>query len=203
MSIINQSDYQQLYTFLTVSSPVSEELFQLLSKAFKKKVYKKGESILKEGEIETRSKLVLKGVVHQYIYEDDEPVTINITPKGLAFNCIKSYVEGSPSIEIHEAITDVELFYIEKADLEEMAETSQELSFLLYKVYETILADRENRTLMLQYRNPSKRYQLFYEIVERAQWIIEDTPDKYIASYLNMTPQQYSKEKRLAAKKLF
>ncbi|MCU4165651.1 Crp/Fnr family transcriptional regulator [Carboxylicivirga caseinilyticus] len=202
MSAITQSEYELLYDFLSVSAPVSDELFLMLKKAFKKKCYNKGDSILREGEIETRSKLVMSGVVHQYIFEDDEPVTINITPKGLAFNCIKSYVEGSPSIEIHEAITDVELLYIEKGELEEMAKQSQELSYLLYKIYETILADRENRTLMLQYRNPTKRFQLFHEIVERAHWILGDTPDKYIASYLNMTPQQYSKEKRMAAKKL-
>ena len=55
--------------------------------------------------------------------------------------------------------------------------------------------------LMLQYRNPSKRYALFLEIVERAKWILEDTQDKYIASYLNMTPQQYSKEKKKALMK--
>ncbi len=51
--------------------------------------------------------------------------------------------------------------------------------------------------LLLQYRSPQKRFRLFHEIVERSNWILDGTPDKYIASYLNMTPQQYSKEKRL------
>ena len=202
MNTVNQSDYQQFYHFLTTITPVSEDLFGIIRPLLKKKCFQKGDAILREGEIETNSKFVLKGVVHQYLFEEDEPVTINLTPGGLVFNCIKSYIEGTPSVEIQEAITDVEVLFIEKFALDELAQKNQEFSYLLFKIYESILADRENRTLMLQYRNPSKRYQLFHQIVKRAQWIVGDTPDKYIASYLNMTPQQYSKEKRMAAKKL-
>jgi len=202
MNTISQSDYQQFYHFLNAIAPVSESLFANIRPLLKKKCYRKGDAILREGEIETKSKFVLKGVVHQYLFEEDEALTINLTPGGLVFNCIKSYIEGIPSVEIQEAITDVELLFLEKHALEEFAQKNQELSYLLFKIYESILADRENRTLMLQYRNPSKRYQLFYETVKRAQWIVGDTPDKYIASYLNMTPQQYSKEKRLATLKL-
>ena len=135
--------------------------------------------------------------MHQYIFDDDVAITTNLTPLGLPFNSLKSYIEASPSLEIHEAITDVEIIYLEKKDMELLAQEYYQVSYLLYKIHENILLDRENRMLLLQYRNPQKRFRLFHETVIRSNYILEGTPDKYIASYLNMTPQQYSKEKRL------
>jgi CRP-like cAMP-binding protein len=123
-------------------------------------------------------------------------MTINITPKGLGFNSLKSYLNEVPSDEVHEAITDVEIVSITKHDLDMLVKKNHEFCYLMLKVYENILLDRENRTFLLQYKNPTKRFMLFHEIVERANWILGDTPDKYIANYLNMTPQQYSNEKK-------
>ncbi len=197
MKQILDSDYKALYNFFNDCAPLDDELFQKVCTFLKKKAFVKGESILKAGDVETKSSLVVKGIVHQFIYDDDIPITTNITPKGLPFNSLKSYIEGSPSIEIHEAISDVEIIYLEKQDMEMLAKENHQFSYLLYKIHENILLDRENRMFLLQYRNPQKRFRLFHEIVERSNWILDETPDKFIASYLNMTPQQYSKEKRL------
>ncbi len=195
MNKITTSDSELLYNFFSFFGPLSDELFAEIIKCFEKKTFKKGESILKIGEIETKAKLVIKGVVHQYVYEDNVPVTINLTPKGFSFNSLKSYLEGSPSLETQEAITDVELLQIDKEDMEGLAKSNHEFGFLLVKTYEYVLLDRENRSFLIQYRNPSKRFKLFHETVVRCNLLLKDTPDKFIASYLNMTPQQYSKEK--------
>ena len=197
---ISEKDYKTLYDFFVLIAPLSQEQFRSIKLCLKKKTYQKGDSILKSGQIETRSNFVIKGVVHQFIYDNNVAVSTNITPKGLVFNSIKSYVEGSPSLEVQEAITDVELLYIEKKDMERLVMESHQISYLLYKIHENILLDRENRMFLLQSRSPAKRYALFHEIVFRSNWLLEDTPDKYIASYLNMTPQQYSKEKSKAGK---
>jgi CRP-like cAMP-binding protein len=127
------------------------------------------------------------------------PITTNLTPAGLPFNSLKSYLEESPSMEVQEAITDVTLLSLQKQDLEALVHKSHEFSQLMYRIHENILLDRENRMFLLQYRNPSKRFRLFHENVERSRGLIGCTPDKFLASYLNMTPQQYSREKRTLA----
>lgn len=201
---MTDNDKEVLWEFFNASMPVSEDLFSELIKHFTKRKYNKGDIILKIGEIETLSKIVIKGVVHQFVYDEEEAVTINITPKGLSFNSLASHMDATPSIEVHEAIADVEILCIEKSAINQILqdEHRNEFALLLFKIYETILRDRENRMYVLQHRNPSKRFQLFFEMVERAKYIINHTPDKYIASYLNMTPQQYSREKRNYLEKL-
>lgn len=61
------------------------------------------------------------------------------------FNSLKSYIEEEPSLEIQEAITDVEFLCIEKQDMERLAKESRQ--FFLYKIHEIIQRDRENRML--------------------------------------------------------
>lgn len=193
---MNLTEYQLLHQFLKSAGPLSDDLFEEVSKYVRKRTFKKGELILKQGETESYSNVVVKGVVLQYLYDEGVPITLNITPKSFPFNSLKSYVDGSPSVEIQEAVTDVEILSVKKEDLEMLAKKHHEFSYIMYKIHEHIMLDRENRMFLLQYRNPAKRFLLFHEVMERANWILEDTPDKYIASYLNMTPQQYCKEKK-------
>ncbi|GAA5024961.1 hypothetical protein GCM10011506_09000 [Marivirga lumbricoides] len=193
---MNSADHQMVFEFFNKISPVSTYLQTEISHLLKTKSFTKGQSILKMGEVETHSNFVLKGVVHQFVYDEDTVITTNLTPGGLPFNSLKSYIEGCPSLEVQEAITDVDLLYLEKNDLDALMAKSHEFSYLMYKIHENILLDRENRMFLLQYRNPSKRFRLFYENVERSKGLMGCTPEKFLASYLNMTPQQYSREKR-------
>ncbi|GAF05200.1 Crp/Fnr family transcriptional regulator [Saccharicrinis fermentans] len=196
MNDLSTHDFELLHAFIKPFSQISQKTLEEIGIYFTKNFYKKGESILKIGEVETKASIVLKGVVHQYVFDEGECKTINITPKGLGFNNLKSYIDGSPSLEVHEAIINTTIISIEKKDIETLAQNNHEFSYLMFKIYERILLDRENRMVVLQNRNPSKRFSLFHEIVERADYILKDTQDKYVASYLNMTPQQYSKEKK-------
>ncbi|WP_158522823.1 Crp/Fnr family transcriptional regulator [Geofilum rhodophaeum] len=191
------SEYQRiLLDFLGLSAAPTDELIAEILRLLKKRSYKKGDYILKMGEVERNANIVVKGIVHQYVFDEEEQKTINITPRGLSFNSLKSYLGEQPSVEIQEALTDVEIIYLTKDDIETLAQRNPQFSYLMFKLYEKILYDRENRMFLLQNRNPSKRLRLFHENVERANLILQDTPDKYIASYLNMNPQQYSNEKK-------
>lgn len=196
MPNLSDDEKRDLFSFFNGITPINQDLFALILSILHKADYNKGDIILKEGEICTRSHIVLSGVVHQFKYDDGEPVTINITPRGNAFNTLKSVMFQSPSDEVHEAITNVTLVYFEQAEIDSLALKNHAFCYALYKIHEYILLDRENRMYMLQFRQPAKRYRLFREDILRAQWILLDTPDKIVASYLNMTPQQYSREKK-------
>lgn len=192
---IKEEDFLVLEYFINNSFKISEALFNHIKSICVKRIFNKGECILKEGDVELYSNIVIKGVVHQYVIDVDKEVTTNLTPKGLGFNSLSSYINKTPSVEIQEALTDVELISINKDLIIELLNNYNEIGVLLYRIHEDILLDRENRMHLLQYRNAEKRFKLFYENVKRSKLILEVTPDKYIASYLKMNPQQYSKAK--------
>ena len=196
MRALSTCERRVLYDFLAPADEMSEELFDKIVSYFHKQAYPKGAIILSPGQKETKASLVVKGVVLQQSYRDGEPLVVNITPAGLSFNSLKSYLNEEPSDELHRAVVDTEVIFIYKKDLELLARQHHEFSYLMFKVYERILLDRENRMLLLQHKQPASRFRLFHQIVDRARWILLHTPDKYIANYLNMTPQQYCSEKK-------
>lgn len=71
MSIeIYQNDYRALYTFFNSIVDTNRVLFNHIIPFIHKGQYNRGETILSYGDIETRSNFVLKGVVHQFIYDE-------------------------------------------------------------------------------------------------------------------------------------
>ena len=58
---------QELYIKLANEFGVTEEEFSSLAKVLKAKQYKKGDFLLKQGEIDSQVKFLLSGIVHQYL----------------------------------------------------------------------------------------------------------------------------------------
>ena len=58
---------QELYIKLANEFGVTEEEFSSLAKVLKAKQYKKGDFLLKQGEIDSQIKFLLSGIVHQYL----------------------------------------------------------------------------------------------------------------------------------------
>ena len=187
---------KELYIKLSNEFGVTEEEFSILAKVLKTRQYKKGDFILKQEEIDSQVKFVISGIVHQYIMVEEENHTIDITLSNMFFNCYKSYVEGSLSFEIQEAISDVQLVYIEREDAETLFKECNWFCYMYMKAQEKIHLERENRSFILQHKDVLKRLKLFMELNDNADRYYQEVTDKLIAKYLAMTPESFSKVKK-------
>lgn len=176
------------------SIPVED--FEPFKKILKVASYKKGEQVLKIGDIETHQNAVITGTIHQYVFLEGRQVTIDITLSDMYFNSLKSYMENSPSQEVHEAITDVELVYFEKVDFEKLLEAKHWICFVYLKILENILLERENRSFLLQHNSAKDKFKLFIESDKCAQRYLKEVSQKLVAQYLGMAPETYSKVKK-------
>lgn len=77
MNDLSTHDFELLHAFIKPFSQISQKTLEEIGIYFTKNFYKKGESILKIGEVETKASIVLKGVVHQYVFDEGECKTIN------------------------------------------------------------------------------------------------------------------------------
>lgn len=186
---------QTVYNVLHELFSISEKEFEPLKKILKTKVYKKGDLILKRGEIDNKNSFVVSGIVHQYVMIKDNMYTIDIKLSGMFFNSLKSYLEGSKSLEIHEAITDVEIVTFEKHSFEKLF-NEHKFCFIYMKSIESKFLERENRAFILQHLSAFERFRLFVELNSNAQRFLLEVPQKILATYLAMTPQTYSKVKK-------
>ncbi|OQD41909.1 Crp/Fnr family transcriptional regulator [Croceivirga radicis] len=185
-----------LFNFFNQVYPLSENDFRPLAKAIKKKKLKKGENLLNIGQIETKTSFVLKGFIHQYVTIEGELFTIDFALEGMSFNNFTSYMENSPSNQVQEALTDTEILYFEKEDIEHLLLQSHPFSYSYTKLFEQVHLEREKRSLLLQHKNAYKKYELFLTTIPKAKIFLEQVPQKLIANYLGITAETYSRVKK-------
>lgn len=185
-----------LFDFFNQVHPITALEFKPIAEVLKKKNYKKGEFILNIGQVETKTSFLLKGFVHQYVIIEGELFTIDFSLSGMGFNNFTSYMENSPSNQIQKAVTDVEILYLEKKDVERLLLESQPFCYSYTKLFEQVHLEREKRSLLLQHKDAYKKYELFLRTIEKSKVFLEEIPQKLIANYLSMSPETYSRVKR-------
>lgn len=176
--------------------PLTLEQFEPFKKILKTKTYKKGTIILNEGDIDDKLTYTASGIVHQYIYIQEQLYTIDIKVSGMFYNDLKSYMERSPCREIHEAVTDVELVTFSKTDFEALQESHHIYCQIYLKALEFKFLERENRAFILQHSSAAKRFALFMEMNNNANRFLLEVPQKLLATYLALTPETFSKVKK-------
>ncbi|PXY43855.1 Crp/Fnr family transcriptional regulator [Flavobacterium hydrophilum] len=200
-SDIQSSEKEILFNFFNQVHSISSKNFEPIANICKKRTYKKNEIILDFGQIETKTSLVLKGVVHQYVIVDDNLCTIDFSLAGMSYNCFTSYVENTPSNQIQEALTDVEIIFIEKSDAERLLLENHDFCYIYTKLYEQVHLEREKRSLVLQHKNAYKKFELFLLSIAKSEDFLKEVPQKLIANYLSITPETYSRVKKKYLKK--
>lgn len=186
----------KLFNFFNQVYPLTLEDFKHIVQVVKKKKFKKGDILLNIGQIETKTSLVLKGFIHQYVIIEDNLFTIDFSLSGMSFNNFTSYMEKSPSNQIQEAMTDSEILYFEKEDIEKLLLQSHSFSYIYTKLFEQVHLEREKRSLLLQHNDASKKYELFLDTIIKSKMFLEQVPQKLIANYLGITPETYSRVKK-------
>jgi len=196
MESLQKSDKEIFLNFMNQIHPLNEKEFIRIIDVTKKKAFKKGETILNLGQIETKTSFVLSGTVHQYVIIDGDFFTIDISLSGMGFNCFTSFVDETPSNQIQQALTDVQILYLEKESTEKLLLECPSFCYIYNKLYEQVHLEREKRTLLLQHKNAYKRFELFLTTIAKSHRFMEEVSQKLIANYLNLTPETYSRVKK-------
>lgn len=157
---------------------------------FKKRKVAKGEYILHTGRKCEELCFVQSGMMRIFACSDDKEVTQWISTKGYFVTDLSSFVFSTPARWTIQALNDVDLFVIGKADYDKLGDTIPEW-FRLEKLFIarcfTILEDRIFSHLSM---TAEERYIVFFE---HNKELFNQVPLQYIASMLGMTPETFSR----------
>ena len=195
MSELTQTDLKLVHSLFSQFTVVSSKDIDLIGSFLKRASYKKDEIILAQGQKDTRINLVTKGIVHLFTYIDGEVFTINLSLPGMIFNSLDSYIFNHPTSEIQLAISDIEILYLEKNDVDALMRNNIAFCYIYAKLFEIQLSQREHRTLLLQYKSAYKRFELFIDTITNAHRYLQEVPQKLIAQYLGLAPETFCRAK--------
>jgi CRP-like cAMP-binding protein len=187
------------FQFLQKFIDLSEEEFNTIIKPYiEVRHFKKKQTITHEGEIERYFNFVTKGLARKYYKKDDEEITTQIAIEGQTTNSQESFHSRIPSEFIVEAIEPTTLVSITYENLEKIYAKSHRMERLgrLVITYTMVMKDRWQINMIRL--TPRER---FLDFVQNNPELLQRVPQKYLASYLNIQPETFSRFKHLLKEK--
>jgi CRP-like cAMP-binding protein len=136
---------------------------------------------------------VMSGSLRVAVLDGTEELTIRFGYKGSFITLLDSFFSGRPSEFYIQAIKKSELKAISKAAFMALVRESAENLRLWQTILEQLIIQQMEREQDLLTSSPLERYK---RVLARSPQLFQEIPNKYIASYLRMTPETLSRIKK-------
>lgn len=157
-------------------------------------VLKRKEYLKTKGSIDTNLYFIKNGSLKIFIVDEFEENIIRFGYKNNLIASLDSFITEKSSDLYIQAIKRTELRVIKKSTFINLIESSEKHT----KSWSTILGDlilqQMERERDILTSSPLERYK---RVLTRSPQLFEEIPNKYIASYLRMTPETLSRIKKL------
>lgn len=185
-------------SYLKKLGTFSTEEMQVLAEHTEVEIFKKGDIVLREGEVSYKCYFVAKGCVRQYQLSDGDEKTTAFFTENQAVISYSSYLNLKPSEYFLACLEDTVLVSGTKEQEEKMVRRHPNLKGLLNIFLVDDFARTENRLAAMIKNTPEER---LIEFTRSHPELMSRVPLYHIASYLGITPESFSRiRKRIMEK---
>lgn len=195
MMAINANIAENYVKFLRQFVPITDdEVKKILLPVLVIREFGKKEILTKAGEVENYINFINKGVIRKYYKHNKEEFIVQLSIEGHLISSQESYYTRTLSEYYVEAIEPSTVVSISYDDMEKIFRHCHNFERLgrLVTVHTMVLKDKWQISLIRQ--SPRER---FLNFVENYPEIMQRVPQKYLASYLNIKPETFSRFKHL------
>jgi CRP-like cAMP-binding protein len=188
---INLKEFLAKYVSLS-----DTELDDIVSK-FKSKTVKKNSYLLRQGNTCKDIVFVQKGCLRLYYLKEDIEVSVWFAfPQSSAIE-IYSFISENPSGYFLQAIEDSEVLCLSKTALYKLYQLQPKMQEMMRNFWEDVILNLINRFTALQKDSAEKRYT---DLLNKPAYL-ETIPQKYLASFIGVTPTSLSRIRKQLIKK--
>ena len=186
----------ELKKFISIYADLPEIELEAIAGKFKKKSIKKNEYLLRQGEICNDLAFVQNGCLRLYYITDDIEVSVWFSFKHSSAIEIYSFISQSPSNYFLQAIEDSEILYLPKPVLNELYNVYPKMQEMMRKFWEDVVINLIDRFTALQRDSAEKRYR---DLLKKPTYL-QKIPQKYLASFIGVTPTSLSRIRKQISK---
>ncbi|HNR16141.1 MAG TPA: Crp/Fnr family transcriptional regulator [Chitinophagaceae bacterium] len=183
------------FYYLQKFSDITEEEFnKYLLPVCKVRRFGKKEVLTKAGEVENHFNFIVKGLARKYYRKNHHEINTQISFEGQMLLSQESFHSRQPSEYFIEAIEPTTVVSISYQELEKVYASSHRMERLgrLIVTYSMVIKDRWQ--IQLVKMTPRER---FLNFVTKNPELMQRVPQKFLASYLNIKPETFSRFKHL------
>jgi CRP-like cAMP-binding protein len=171
-----------------------DEFEQHLQPVIKLRKFVKKELLTRAGEVENYFNFIVRGLVRKYYKKGREEINSQISFEGHIIHSQESFHSRTPSEYFVEAIEPSTVVSITYDDLESVFASSKKMEHLGRMVITHSMTIKDRWQIQLVKMTPRER---FLNFVTRNPELLQRVPQKFLASYLNIKPETFSRFKHL------
>jgi CRP-like cAMP-binding protein len=150
--------------------------------------------LTKAGEVEDYLYFIVKGLIRKYYLKGKEEINTQISMEGHLIHSNESFHSRTPSEYYVETIEPGIVISINYNDLETALSKTIRMERLGRKIITSFFVARDNWQMQMVKMTPRER---FLNFVTRNPVLMQRVPQKYLASYLNIKAETFSRFKHL------
>ncbi|RYY62743.1 MAG: Crp/Fnr family transcriptional regulator [Chitinophagaceae bacterium] len=171
-----------------------DEFNKCLLPVIKVRRFRKKELLTKEGEVENNFNFIAKGLVRKYYKSHKSEINTQISTEGHIILSQESFHSRQPSEYYIETIEPSTVVSIRYDDLEEVYRKSKKMEHLGRLIITHTMVIKDRWQMQMVKMTPRER---FLHFVERNPELLQRVPQKFLATYLNIKPETFSRFKHL------
>jgi CRP-like cAMP-binding protein len=183
-----------VYKYLIRFVDISNEEFAYLSKFVEVRYLNKKVQLVSVGEKEKYVNFLIKGLVRKFFYRQKEEVITQIAKEGDLICSSVSFLSGHNSDYVVETIEPTTVLSISAENMEKIYSLSYRMERLGRLVIIDWLLQKEYWENERIKQGPKER---FLNFISNNPDLLIRVPQKYLASYLNIKPETFSRYKHL------
>lgn len=183
-----------LYHYFQRFVEMSQDEFDGIAPYFEIRKFEKKVKMVDFGEVDTYFNIIVKGLVRKYLLVKKKEVTIQLSTEGHMIHSEISFNLQIPSDCIIETIEPSIFISISFANIQRIYELYPKTERLGRLIIEEMFIKKDYRDFEQLNKTTRER---FLEYIQNHPDMLQRVPQKYLASYLNIKPETFSRLKHL------
>ncbi len=181
--------------YLQKFGKISETEFnQWINPYIKLRKFEKKDLITNAGEVENYFNFILEGLVRKFYLKGKSEINTQISLENHIIHSQESFHSRTPSEYSIEALEPSTLLSISYDDLERALSSNMQMEHLGRKVITFTLVLKDKWQMQMVKLSPRER---FLHFVSHNPELMQRVPQKFLASFLNIKPETFSRYKHL------
>ncbi len=185
---------ETVYTYFKRFIDMSREEFDAIAPYFEIRKFDKKTKVLKIGDTDKYFNIIMKGLARKYLMVKKKEVTIQLSTEGHMIHSEISFNLQKPSDCIIEAIEPVTFLSMSYDNIQMIYQKYPKTEKLGRLIINEMFIKKDQRDFKQLNRTIRER---FLEYMNNHPDMLQRVPQKYLASYLNIKPETFSRLKHL------
>ncbi len=165
-----------------------------LTGMFELRQTKKKQLLIAEGQVERYLNFIIRGIARKFFHRRKEEMVTQFASENELICCYDSFLSGEPSTYSVDCIEPCTLLSITRESVELLYEYSPKMERMGRLIATQQFLSRENFEYdRIRLSSPER----FLNFMRNNADLLQRVPQKYLASYLNMKPETFSRLKHL------